>query len=40
MSDYVLFEQKERIAYVTLNRLKRVNALVRMCARGSSWKDD
>ena len=27
MSDYVLFEQKEHIAYVTLNRPERMNAL-------------
>ena len=27
MSDYVLFEQKDHIAYVTLNRPERMNAL-------------
>jgi enoyl-CoA hydratase/carnithine racemase len=27
MSDYVLFEQKDHIAYVTLNRSERMNAL-------------
>lgn len=27
MADYVLFEQKEHIAYVTLNHPERMNAL-------------
>ena len=27
MSDYVLFEEKNHIAYVTINRPKRMNAL-------------